>query len=303
MRTTSLRRWSFGGLAFALLAVAAGTWWFFNRATEEPKYEGHPLSYWAQQFKPDRTAGKYLPFRLSDKSASAVRTIGTNSLPVLLKWMVRPEKGLEGNILTWGNDPRLPAFARRALAPVYPKSYRPDLAVLTFRVLGSDAKDAVPSLVQMLQSPNNSRWAVMALSAVGSEGATALEEAFPTIGDGILRANIINQLEHGTTPTVEKSYALFLGEYLIKDPHAAVRMSIARTLGVFTNSATTAVPALSQALRDKDGGVRMVACSSLEKFGPAASSSIAVLETVLNDENQQTRINAARALNSIQGTK
>ena len=283
-----------------VLVVSVAALWFRNRVPNEPIYNGRPLSYWAQKFEQDTNAGAYLPFRLSDESATAVRAMGTNAVPTLLKWMVRPEDGFDGRVLTWVNDDRLPVFARRALVPVLPKSYRPHSAIFAFRILGAEAHGAVPALEKMLQSPNNAQAAVMALCAIGSEGETAFEKAFPLIDDGILRANIINHLEHGITPALENSCAMFLAERLNQDPHSAVRMSIARVLGSLTNSAAIAVPALAQAVRGQDDGARLVACSSLEKFGTNALSAIADLEGALNDDNSQTRRDAARALRSIQ---
>jgi hypothetical protein len=289
-------------VAVFVLAAAVSTWWLLNRAADEPHHRGHPLSYWVQQYEPATDAGPYMPFRLSRESAAAVREIGTNALPTMLQWMTRPEKGLKSKIVSWANDDRIPFFARRLLVPAYPKLYRPDLAILAFRALGTDARSAVPSLAQMLHAPNNARWAVMALCAVGPEGATALEEAFPWIGDGILRANIISQLEHGITPELEQHCAAFLAQRLGEDSHAGVRMSAARVLGMLSNSPAVAVPALTKALQDRDGGVRFTASTSLGQFGSAATTAIVSLQAALNDANPQVRLDAARALRSIQGS-
>lgn len=261
--------------AFGLAALFC-TWRFLNRTAEEPSHGGHPLSYWLQQYEPDTKAGAYIPFRPSAKSVVAIRQIGTNALPTLLQWMTRPETGIKGSIVTLVNDNRIPFFARRMLFPAYPKDYHPDWAILTFRVLGPDAETATSSLAQMLYAPNNARWAVMALCAIGPQGATALEKTLPAIGDGILRANIISQLEHGITPSLERYYAPFLAEQLNHDSHSAVRMSIAQVLGKLTNSATVVVPALTKALQDRDGGVRLSATQSLAHFRAEASGDGAV---------------------------
>jgi hypothetical protein len=290
-------------VAVFVLAAAFGTWWLLNRGPYQPHYRGHPLSYWVEQYEPATDAGPFLPFRLSREGAAAVREIGTNALPSMIQWMTRPENGLAGKFVTWAQDDRIPFLARRLLVPAYSKSYRPDLAIMAFRALGSDAEDAVPALAQMLYAPNNSRWAVMALCAVGPQGVNALEDTFPKIEDGILRANIINQMEEGITPELEGSCAPFLARMLGEDSHAAVRMSAARVLGTLTNSVTLAVPALSKGLQDRDGGVRLTASASLGRFGQAAASAIVSLQVALNDTNPQVRLEAARALRSIQATE
>ncbi len=289
-------------LAVLVLSAALGGWWLVKRMPDEPHNRGHPLSYWVQQYESAAGAGQYLPVRLSPEAVAAVRGIGTNALPTMIRWMTRPESGVEAKIVTWAHDGRIPLWARRFLVPAYAKSYRPGSAIMAFRALGPAAKDAVPVLARMLNSPNNAPWAVMALCAVGSQGVKALEEAFPQIGDGIQRANIINQFEVVVTPELEGSFAPFLARVLGEDSHAAVRMSAARVLGMLTNSPMVAVPALTKALQDRDGGVRFTASASLGRFGPAATSAIDSLQAALNDSNPQVRLDAARALRSIQGT-
>jgi HEAT repeats len=140
---------------------------------------------------------------------------------------------------------------------------------------------------------------VMGLCVIRPEGVNALMETLPKIGDGILRANLLSVLEHSMTPEIEPACASFVAKWVAEDPHVPVRMTAARVLGAFTNSAAVAVPALTKALMDKDGAVRITACNGLGRFGKEAASATVPLRSALNDSNPQVRADAARALQAI----
>lgn len=307
--------------AVGLMAVLGMWWLLMERANTEPSHNGQPLSHWVEQIQPDSSAGAYMPFRFTAESEAAIRAIGTNAIPTLLRWIKRPEQGLNALITNFGEDDRIPHFVRLRLSSLIRTTYRPDQATLVFRLLKQDAKDAVPSLRQMLHSPQNSHWAVLALCAVGADGVTGLQQEYPAISDGMYRANIIHPLEYpaifpgahranithhplenGFTPELEPLLAPFLAKIMSEDSEAAARMAAARLLGKLTNSAAIVVPALTRALAHKDGGVRFTAASSLEQFGAAAASAIPSLQAALNDGHPQVRINAAQALRIIQQT-
>lgn len=244
-----------------------------------------------------------MPFRFTAESEAAIRAIGTNAIPTLLRWIKRPEQGLNARITNWVENDRIPFFVRLRLGSLIRQTYRPDQATLVFRVLKEDANDAIPSLTQMLHSSQNSRWAVLALCAVGTDGVSSLQQEYPAISDEIHRvhrANIIHPLEHGITPELEPQFAPFLVRVMSEDSHASARMAAARLLGKLTNSAAIVVPALTRALAHHDAGVRFGAASSLEQFGAAAASAIPSLQVAVNDGHPQVRLNAAQALRIIQ---
>jgi hypothetical protein len=68
-------------VAVVLLAVG---WYFLDN--DEPRYKGKKLSYWLDQ----RSRGKtVLQPREIDESEAAIRAIGTNGFPVLVRWLRR----------------------------------------------------------------------------------------------------------------------------------------------------------------------------------------------------------------------
>jgi hypothetical protein len=282
-----------------VIVVCFGGWLMMNPSTAEPTYGGHPLSYWANQMEPDPAENPYRPVRLTADSAAVVHSIGTNAFPTLLQWMTRLEEGLDATVLNWSEDDRIPLQVRRMLEAFFPKTYQPHIAVLVFRVLGSEATDAIPSLVPMLHSPLNSRHAAMALCAIGPDGAGALTNRFPEIGNAHVRANIVLQLEHEITPESEAFFARFLTEQLARETDYGVQMSLCRTLGTLTNCADVAVPALVNALHSKQNLFPIMA---LAQFGPAAISAVGPIRDALTDSNPYVRTNAALALIAIQGS-
>jgi hypothetical protein len=123
-----------GGLALACTLLLA----FQPR---EPQYKGRTLSEWTQAYS---VYG--VPTPQADAADEAIRSIGTNALPHLLRW-IRYE---------------LPPW-RRSLAKITPTRLLPwvlqttpnaraNLAVLAFKALGPAASSAVPELIRIAQS-------------------------------------------------------------------------------------------------------------------------------------------------------
>ncbi|HEY9175586.1 MAG TPA: HEAT repeat domain-containing protein [Verrucomicrobiae bacterium] len=260
------------------------------------------MSHWTQQYVPSVTNSPYGVI-LSDEAAFAVRQMGSNALPALLRWMRYPEHDLRLKLIESLQSQqrqrnRMFLATARLLTP---KSYQPGSAVLAFQALGSSARGAVPALSQMLHEPRNARNAAMALCAIGPDGIAALGESLPTIGDGILRANILLEFYHVTSPELQAALSPLVVGRLREDPSAATRLAAAQILARFTHAAAAAVPTLAAALRDPDGVVRMVAADGLGQFGQSAVPAIPLLEAALLDQHPQVRISATNALHRIRG--
>jgi hypothetical protein len=143
-----------------LLAVA------FWPQPKEPEYQGVKLSEWlAMQEK------------LPAESAEAVRAIGTNAVPFLVRWA-------DYRVPAW--KPAVWKFAagRPVLLRTIRSSYlRPSLkypdptelsrlACIGFVILGEDAKVAIPKLEVIARTSTNSyttRWAMTSLSFLGPD--------------------------------------------------------------------------------------------------------------------------------------
>jgi HEAT repeat protein len=150
-------------IALAVLVVAlvgVVVWQVLCSQEPEPFYHGKPLSAWLEQYydalenpESPMTGGPTVTGVTADglggeesakQAEAALRTIGTNALPVLLLMAKAHDSALKGEWI------RL-SFR---LSPItyHPRSdfvYR-GMAALGFFTLGSDAKPAVPALTRLL---------------------------------------------------------------------------------------------------------------------------------------------------------
>lgn len=120
-----------------------------SHAPPQPIFHGRTLAEWMVNYQFARTDAERLA------SSTAVAAIGTNAIPTLLDWVH------DGVIA--------------GLAPRYSSGVRSALAFSGFRILGPNARFAVPALVAMTkdQNPNvrhNAVWCLM--EAVPADRAT-----------------------------------------------------------------------------------------------------------------------------------
>ncbi len=151
-----------------------------------PVYHGHMLIYWLHQF----TEADGLDDRR--EARDAVRSIGTNGIPVLLEMIALKEPPAKKKGLSW--------IERQRLVQIYLPS--PDeeryLGACGFELLGPDGHSAVPALTQLAASTNlNVR--ILALRSLAS--------AEPKLDN--LRP-ILQQLSQNPDPGVSASATSFL---------------------------------------------------------------------------------------------
>ena len=145
--------------AFALVAVGLAMLWPGER---EPEYKGRRLSSWIESQSPKRYPGDF-PERIA-----AVRHIGTNGLPYLLKWIEGAELPKTYTRLDFAALKVMdPETARRWMSYRQRKFYRAMGAQWAFEILGTDAAPARPELIRLSHSTNQFV-ARLASSAFGS---------------------------------------------------------------------------------------------------------------------------------------
>lgn len=117
---------------------------FSELTSQEPKYQGLSLSEWLGMYENARKCGDINALLVSEKS---VRYIGSNALPVLLKWIAdKPSKA--GDYLPLWIHEWSEALSTNRM--IY--SERNDLACRAFAILGTQAVAGVPELSSMLES-------------------------------------------------------------------------------------------------------------------------------------------------------
>jgi hypothetical protein len=109
------------------------------RPSQEPVYGGKTLRAWLVQYEAAWTPSPGLAVQKGDEARDAVRQMGASAIPTLLG-MLRDKE----NVFT--------PF-RRAIVCMTGSRYIPpgennNLAMVGFRILGNDAKSAVPALLE-----------------------------------------------------------------------------------------------------------------------------------------------------------
>ncbi len=238
------------------------------------------------------------------EGADAIRHMGTNTLPVLLQWITNRDSRLVVNLNAYLERRNWKVagitLRQRNGEPNFGMGtrIRRHQAALAFEALGPMARSAVPQLEEALTNDSETtREASIALAGVGPDGYLALTRAVANLrtpGDwaefcavwaltthhasapGMVDA-LMGAITNGSTPAEISCWAL--GE-LKQEPQRVV-------------------PFLAATLRSRDVGTRCRAAESLENFGTNASSAVPALIQALNDSDSNVRDQAARALKAI----
>ena len=151
-------------IALAVLAVALGaaTVCLVVKPSDEPVYQGKRLSDWLKAYTPQP------PPPAREKADKAVRQIGTNAIPTLLRMLRAKDSSLKFSLMRFAY--------RHGITAIRPAAFSNQEAVEGFRVLGATGVSAVPSLVEIVDqniSPESQAFAFLALEQIGFSGKEA----------------------------------------------------------------------------------------------------------------------------------
>lgn len=267
----------------------------------EPRYDGRALSEWIRDSAPRPS-----PEPETTRAVAAVRHIGTNGLPWLIKWIsYQSPPGWKLKLIAASE--KLPGWIRAGIVTqlLGERSYetRRRLALDGFLILGPAASPAVPDLLQMTDSTSSSSPATGALESIG------LASLAPTLSALTNRANapalraaaadwirilepefdcgpivpVLAECVRERNPVVAKAAARALVRSgaeteltvqffikLLQSGDVLGRCDAAENLSVLRDKARRAVPALLIALNDSDWYVRKEATKALYWIEPDA---------------------------------
>ncbi len=277
---------------------AGATWVFLSTPDPEPRY-GHMtltecLSWYRVALKEDATESAAL-------AEEAIRTIGTNALPILLQR------------LSYKNS-RL----KQKSAEVIEKILHLKLEIRTefserlharlgFRALGPMARPAIPQLTEMLGDPGTSPDAASCLAAIGPEVVPLLTNVLNN-PDARIRGGAASALADFRGDKLPANVALALLPLLKKltdDPDANVRSDATSSLAAIGCSSNvieqseSIITHLIAKANDPAGSVRYSAVTGLSWFGRYAQTAIPHLERLTDGQDDYVRFGAARALGRI----
>jgi len=247
-----------------VVAVVGGLAWLMLRP-RELVYEGKSVSYLLMQYE-------WSPHGQEIKPAQdALHKIGTNAIPLYLKWVESKDALLKDKIILLAR--------KQSLIPIRwftTGEYR-FLGRLGFEVLGSDAAPAVPALIKLLNEssdPNIQGEAALSLGRIGP----AAQDAVPAL-IAVLRCfdsddSYCAVAALGNIHSKPELAVPALIRHLEKSGLRPVdlRRTI-ESIGNFGTNAQAAIPALEQLAKDPDNDIRSWASDVLKQIKPEAVES------------------------------
>jgi HEAT repeats len=222
----------------------------------EPLYQGKPLSFWLNGYDSGSFSGTNAALAPTRQEAdTAMRHIGTNALPALLRMLRTPDSPFKDML---SNLARKQRFIK--IQPPMHSEMQHFTAMWGLCAVGSEASNALPQLMEIYERHPNALSQQIVPAVLSGIGPSA-QAAIPLLIKGTAHTN----------ENVRMNSIYALGQIhaapdlavpaLIKclhDPSPYIRANAARSLSMFGNSARPAVPALLALLKEeqaKAGGV------------------------------------------------
>jgi len=285
-----LRRVLAGILAILAAAIILGA-----LRDPEPEFGGKKLRVWLQHCRPRPNSAETVEDRI--KAEKAIRIIGSNAVPCLLKWIrLEPSdaktrfydtcnRTLQKFHVQWrliDKDPLLAADAMKG-----------------FEILGTEASNAVPALTRIMNDPKATSSARQAVYVM----KYAAEFALPSLMMGLTNQNreirqgaasALRELETDSLPAVP------LLIQCLKDSEPNVVSAATQTLGQLQLEPDRVLPALCDALERKEWpGLREPTVQAICSFRRAACPAIPLLIKLIEGTNELAAIAAASALGRL----
>jgi len=228
-----------------------------------PAYQGKTLKIWLEE---SLLAYNYTTPPTEESMAAreevgtAIRQIGTNAIPLLVKMATDKASPLKSRLIMIARRQRWVA------THLHTDHENQEMAVFGFYALGSLAKDAVPALIDLLGD---------------SDVETRLHAA-----DGL-----------GNIGPTAKAAVPYLIPFL-NDTNRIVRWDTTVNLGRIHSESTLVVPALLKSL-NRSNVILTTTITVLGEFGGEATSAVPFLVQHLNAENDYVRLEATNALKRI----
>lgn len=240
-------------LAVVLVALVGVIGWQVLSGEQEPVYKGRKLSEW---LRIDSHSPPEVPYWLAE---DAVRKIGTNGIPTLLRWLRTRDSALKLEVIH--------LIQRQHILDIHiwPASEWNGLAQRGFSILGTNAQAAVPELIEIARRDISLISRQCAIASLGHIGPPA-KQAVPDL------------LDWATNSSLRTSA---LSSLLSIDPEAPVKAGLIRPL-------PRGYPGLGQPM--------VHTIQSLGALGPAARGVVPTMLQWATNSNEAVRRAATNAL-------
>lgn len=149
----------FAGVLVVLLTGTAALFSYFS----EPRYNGRQLSYWLMLYHTD--------FRQAPEAQHAIRAIGTNAVPTLIRLLYPGERTFSVARLLSKTDIPIELIEDNSK-----QLSRVNFALYGFRLLGPTASNAIPTLLADLENPQVRYLASDALQSIGAPAFAPVQQ-------------------------------------------------------------------------------------------------------------------------------
>jgi len=257
-----------------VIAVAAG--WILLRG--EPRYDGRSLGSWLADLDPD------VPEHNQKRAAEALRHLGTNAVPVLVR-MIQEREPAKPTL----RQELIHLLSRQSLVRI---KIDPDgdvhwRAARGFEALGPAGESALPALIKLFRDEPSRPNATAAIVGIGKPAVRPLMLEL-VHSDSRVRAEAVRALGAiGAEPDLAVPALLAR----VEDSDRSVRSDAIRALGEFGHSAASAVPLLTRLLTNQHDGID--AAFALGGIGGEAET---LLLSSLHHTNRPTKAGASAAL-------
>lgn len=241
-----------------------------------PENQGLKLSTWLEKLDPSQPSEEQV------KAQEAIRAIGTNCIPHLIRLLQREDSRL-AEFCLWFN--RRQSFLRLGVTPAEVHQQR---ALAAFRALGQSVNPFVPQIAALLANPSTAKAALNALSNGGEAAVPGFTQALTNVNPEV-RSRAAHEL--GYRRTGDGTVELLIET--LNDEHPEVRSAAAYALIRFSADHELIIPALIETLEDPDAGVRSMAAQALGEFGDRASNALPKLQFLYRNRSGLTAVPGA----------
>jgi HEAT repeat protein len=259
-------------------------------ADQEPSYDGRLLSQWLG----DLLVGEFG----STATEGAVRAMGTNAIPTLLKWIAYEPSPSQRSSQT--------GETVLSYRPHYPLS-RGELAQRSqyaFECLGAVARPAIPELTRLARTSSDSWRAERCAAALAFIGPEAIPSflSLATNGPPWTRSEALSCLARfAHDPEGEQAVPVVIT--CLGDTNTHYNIDGAAQGVLSSLPPAVAVPAITNALQSPSARVRQnaIACLLIYTYGAPAMVPVAAIRAAMRDTDYQVRDTATNILRRTGG--
>ncbi len=255
---------------------------------KEPEYQGKKLSEWLA------TRSEH-----PQESAEAVKAIGTDAIPYLLRWLSYEFPHWEGEVGDF--YARHPTWIGSSYAARFDRDKNFDQilhAAAGFAILGPSAKAAIPRLVKIATSSNGmaGAWATVSLSYLGDSAVSPLSGLalgqIPAEGGrskAIFAMGNMTYLGTNALPCI----AVFVR--CAGESNRWIRSAALRSMGLFSRAEGQPMAHINWTNAAPDAALRQAAVRAAVDVGPPLDPFVfKMFAMATNDPNPDIRAEAAR---------